>query len=213
MTNVNVSISISSVVGSYTLQSAGLTLKLLILNGNVKHLPDKVGDFFPNLQYFGVVRSSLEFIRRSNFYRMDMLKSLDLRQNKFSAIPDDAFIDLVSLRKIDLSGNLLKIIQSIVFTSMNDLSKFIANENLIDTFDSDTFRNNAKLTEIHLWRNKIKTIEIDVKRFKKLIIFDVRENVCVNSMFYLYPDVQTYVGMLREIGEKCSSTDLNNYQW
>lgn len=198
-------ISVSSIQGGYSLKAGELAQKLLILDSNVPHLPNSISNFFPNLQYFGVVRSNLEFIMRDNFEGMESLKMLDFRRNKLATLPDEVFSDLWNLRKIDLTGNFIKVLPYMAFHSMYHLTKFIANENLIELFDSDIFSNNHKLNEIHLWHNKIKAIRFDAKKFTKLLVIDLRENVCIDDMIYLTVDVPAFPVLQKQINQKCSS--------
>lgn len=198
-------VAISSIQGDYSIRSGELTLKLLILESNINHLPNNISQFFPNLQYFGVVDSSLEFLKRENFNGMETVKTLDLRKNKLSIIPDDVFSDLINLRKIDLSRNSIVILPSNAFNVMFHLTKFVVNENAIELFDSDIFRHNHKLDEIHLWRNKIKAIRFDSKKFIKLRILDLRKNTCIDELFYLSADAPAYPTIQIEINRKCSS--------
>lgn len=207
MTNENEAISVSSVGGDYSEKPRGLTLKLLIIDSNVRSLPNNIGDFFPNLHSFGVIRSKLEFVRRKCFNRMDLIKFLDLRKNRISRVPGDAFADLVNLKKIDFSGNLIKFLPSTTFKTMPHLMKFIANENLFENFDGVTFRNNLKLEDIHFWHNSIKSItRLNLKRFRKLTVVDLRENVCIDVMFYLSEDSNIFSDVQREIDGKCQLT-------
>lgn len=195
----------SSVQGHYTMRSGELALKLLISDSYIIYLPNNISQFFPNLQFFGVVNSNVEFINRENFNGMEATKTLDLRRNKISLITDEVFMDLINLKKINLSGNLISILPSNAFNLMYHLSKFIMNENLIELFDTDIFRHNHKLEEIHLWRNKIKAIRIDSKKFAKLTVFDLRENVCIDDIFYLSRETPAYPMLQITINRKCSS--------
>ena len=195
----------SSVKGHYTMRSGELALKLLIVDSYINYLPNNISQFFPNLQFFGVVNSNLKFIERENFNGMEAMKTLDLRRNKISLISDEVFMDLINLKKINLSGNLISILPSNVFNSMYHLSNFIMNENFIELFDSDIFRHNHKLEEIHLWRNKVKTIRIDSKKFVKLTIFDLRQNICIDDIFYISRETPAYPMLQIMINRKCSS--------
>lgn len=201
----NATIVISSIQGGYTIRSGELALKLLILDSNVNHLPYNISYFFPNVQFFGVVDSKLEFFKRENFNGMEAMKTLILKRNKISQVPDEVFVDLINLRKIDLSENLIVILPSNAFNSMFHLTKFIANENSIELFDSDIFRHNHKLDEIHLWHNKIKAIRFDIKKIMKLAIFDLRENVCIDKLFYLSSQTPSSPMLQVAINRNCSS--------
>lgn len=200
----NITTSVYSVQGDYTTSLSELTLKLIIADSNVKHMPNKISHFFPNLHFLGVVRSNLEVLRRENFDGLEMVKTLDLRRNKISKLSDDTFHELINLRKIDLSRNSIKFLPSGAFMPMYYLTKFIANDNQVELFDSDIFQYNKKLQEVHLWQNRIKAIRFDSKKFSRLSVFDLRKNVCVDALFYLsseYPASQVQ----KDIVLKCSS--------
>lgn len=196
--------TLSSVEGSFSVKGGELCLRLMILESDIKHLPNKISSFFPNLMVFGVVESNLQFVKRENFVSMENVKSLDLRRNKISSFPEDAFIDLKALRIIDLSGNQIKALPNSAFTTMLYLMKFIMNDNIIELFDSDIFRNSQRLLEIHLWGNKIKAIRFDARKFSKLALIDLRENLCINEIYYLTSENPT-LWVQREINMNCSS--------
>lgn len=183
--SIDDSISLSSVIGDYSIRGGELTLKLVILDSNIERLPQKIGQFFPNLVFFGVVKSNVKLLKRDNFNLMEMVKTLDLRRNLIAKLPDDVFFEMRGLRKIDLSGNLIKTLPNSAFTSSLHLMRFIANENMFELFDFEIFRQNLKLYEIHLWKNKIKAIRFDGKKFNKLASIDLRGNICIDEIFYL----------------------------
>lgn len=205
-TNENVTFLISSVSGAYSRHSSIFTQKLLIQDSNLMYLPNQISKFFPFIQHFGVIASHLVYIKRENFNNLEILKSLDLRRNRLMSFPENVFIDLVNLRKIDLSGNYITVLPSTAFATMRLLERFIANENLITRFESIIFRNSDNLNEIHLWKNRIKSIEYDVKVFRKLVMFDVRENVCINALFYLTTEDLAFATLQKEIIQKCNRT-------
>lgn len=203
---INATISVSAVEGDYNLMSGKIAQKLLILDSDIQHLPNNITNFFPNLHYFGVVRSNLEFVKRESFQGLQLLKTLDMKRNKLETLPEDVFLDLLNLRKIDLTGNLIKILPNDAFSSLFHLTKFIANENSIELFDSDIFSYNQKfLDEIHLWHNKIKAIRFDAKKFTNLAVIDLRDNVCIDEMFYLTYDMPVFPVLQKKINQKCSS--------
>lgn len=209
MTLINVTneteIQLTAIRGDYTENSSRLTSKLIIIDSNLIRLPSKISTFFQNLDSFGAIRSNLKYVKRKDFVGMDLLKILDLRQNKISELPNDTFQDLSNLRKLDLSRNKLKSLSNISFLSMFYLTKFIVNENQIELFDFDIFNLNKKLEEIHLWRNQIKALRFDVKKFRKLTVVDLRENVCINNLFYLSTSESSSLQVQNEINSNCSS--------
>lgn len=133
-----------------------------------------------------------------------MMKVLDLRHNKIITLDEDVFKDLTNLKKIDLSDNLITFLPNNIFTSMYHLSKFIANDNFIELFDSDIFQYNRKLEDVHLWRNNVKAIRFDSKKLRRLQVFDVRQNVCIDEIFYVPSDFSTFE-IQNKINVKCSS--------
>lgn len=138
------------------------------------------------------------------FSRLENLRMLDLRKNKLSVLHGDVFIYLKNLKKIDLSENFLTLLPSKLFNAMGQLQKVIANENSIRLFDSDMFHDNKNLEEVHLWQNKIRAIRFDANKMKKLKIFDVRGNICIDELFYIQREITT-IEIQRQTIEKCSS--------
>lgn len=114
---------------------------------------------------------------------MEMLRSLDLRNNEISQLDDDVFNIATSLVKINLSDNNLKKLPN-TFASLIYLQRIIANNNQIGVFNSKIFNHNSMLQEIHLWSNKLRTIRIDLQKFKKLRTIDFRNNTCIDRLMY-----------------------------
>lgn len=206
--SVSSSVILSAVKGLYSTKGGEYCTKLLILDSNIRQLPNKISQFFPNLNTFGVVNSNLLFVKRGNFVSMETVKQLDLCRNKISTLPSDAFKDLKALRMIDLTGNEIKVLPSSAFTTLLYLMKFIINDNKIELFDFDIFRNNLRLSQIHLWGNKIKAIRFDAEKFSRLSIMDLRGNVCINEIYYLTSE-NPVLWLQREINLNCSSTRQN----
>lgn len=201
---INQTVSISSVEGDYSDLTSGLALKLVIIDSEVKFLPNAISKFFPNLLHFGVVRSKLEFLKSENFIGMETTKYLHLQQNKIETLTHKTFSELKNLRKINLAGNAIRFLPSEAFNHMFYLMRFIANENLIELFDSDVFQYNKNLQEIHLWENKIKAIRFAAKKHTRLTVLDLRKNQCIDTLFYFSSESPASEGQ-NEIISKCSS--------
>lgn len=158
-------------------------VKVSIKHGNIVNMPSNIGTKFTSLQYLGIIGANLKYLRKANFVNMEMLRSLDLRNNQISQLDDDVFNIATSLVKINLSDNNLKKLPN-TFASIIYLQRIIANNNQIEVFNSNILNHNSMLQEIHLWSNKLQTIRIDLQKFKKLRTIDFRNNTCIDRLLY-----------------------------
>lgn len=66
-------------------------------NKNIKFLPRKIHQSFPDLVGFSAYSCSLTTIEKENFVNLTKLKYLDLRENRLTKLHDNLFEDLAAL--------------------------------------------------------------------------------------------------------------------
>lgn len=71
-------------------------------NENIKFLPVKVYENFPNLEIYLARKAAVAEISASNFKNLVDLKLIDLQRNQIEIVPEDCFQGLTSLYKINL---------------------------------------------------------------------------------------------------------------
>lgn len=67
------------------------------LNEEIRFLPEKVSETFPNLLLIWAYKCSLTEVSKNNFENLAKLRSLFLNNNQIEKIPSNAFEDLMSL--------------------------------------------------------------------------------------------------------------------
>jgi Leucine-rich repeat (LRR) protein len=103
--------------------------------GRVAHLPENLGEEFPNLVRLRIWYSEIPIVK-SNFFgpQFSWIEELELIKDKIKFIEEEAFQHLPNLVKIGLDNNEIR------------------------SLSAGIFKNNQKLEVIELYKNKIKMI-------------------------------------------------------
>lgn len=147
------------------------------------HLPNGIGDYFPNLEVLKVEYCRLKFIRKENFNNMKKLTVLSLQANEITDFPYDTFWDMKNLIKIDLSRNNLIYLDPKLFQNTLKLEIFHAHFNSLQYLDGRLFNRNLNLKVLTFDFNKITVVGIDFEKLKLLREINLRENVCISLKF------------------------------
>lgn len=148
--------------GSHIRAKKNIDVNALKLHDNrSKFLPVNLGEFFPRLHKYSVLRSEIQTISRNNFKDLWKLEFVEIVHGTLSAVPKDAFSDLVNLNHLDLNNNLIEAIDPDTFVNNIRLDYLSLSSNKIRTIQPMTLRNNLKLTDFRLERNEIKDIHPD----------------------------------------------------
>lgn len=123
-------------------------------NTEVKYLPGKIGEKFPNLKEFWVRHCGLIVLRSFYFKNMFNLEYLVLNHNNIAWIESVAFRDLVNVKFVNLAGNMIKKLNINLFITMKDLRWLYLNNNKIELLRSTTFTiPGGKLMHVNLTGN------------------------------------------------------------
>jgi len=192
--------SVSNIDGNEVKYSS--IAELTIVNQTTFFLPTNIAQTFPNLKSLSVTKSSLMEVAKGNFKYMKSINYLSLSGNKLSEIPTDSFADLAELETLDLSENVIRNIAHKAFNGLRKLHELNLNGNQLQDLNSKCFINIRELKVLRINDNRIKSISSNVVNvLPKLRVFDLRNNVCINSSL---PANKTSLSKLsKEIQDKC----------
>lgn len=181
--------------------------ELRLEHQNTKFIPYGLGRHFRNLADFHVVESKLKFVQRKNFRGMTKLIWLNLNGNEIEEIPPDAFIDLKNLLELQIENNQIRELDSGLLLNLTNLEDFYASGNHLEHLPFGLFRSNLNLMKIQLRNNKLKHIDVDFSGFSRVIFVGLRYNTCINDVFTIEPEKETYdlQRLNKAIAENCTS--------
>ena len=87
----------------------------------------------------------------------DTLKSLFLKLNKISEIPNGYFNEFVSLTTLDMTENKLKVFTNDIMAALQSMGKVSFQSNHITSVECGSFRRLSKVTEINFSNNRLNT--------------------------------------------------------
>lgn len=138
--------------------------------------------FFSKVVDYAVVHSGLSFARRDDLRHMKKLKTISLRNNKISRIPQNTFIDVVELEFLSLSFNEIQSLASNVFQPLKHLKGLYLENNKIKELSYILFKNNRNLEELWLHFNKIEFVSSNATSLlNNLKILKLKKNVCIDQ--------------------------------
>lgn len=151
-----------------------ITVKSLYFSGNkdVKFLPRKMGEKFPNLIEVWVSWCSLSVVKNHYFENMWNAKDLVLYENEIKTIEPNAFKDLVSVEALWLNTNNIETLDENLFASMAKLESIFLEDNQIKILSPNIFQiPGGSLRKVNLSRN------VCLNGFYGLVDFDQMELV------------------------------------
>lgn len=191
-------------------------------NPNVKFLPEKVAESFPQLVAYEVFNCSAEFVGENHFIFLNKLKVLKLSNNKIHTIEPYAFKDLHNLEEINLDNNEIEYLPEHLFESFGKLKNlFMVNNkilflrenifkdltsvqnitlagNELEFINENLFKFNKKLENVWIEGNRIKFISFDT--VKNLLYVDLQKNFCIDDYF---DNSGSITDMETNLKEKC----------
>lgn len=103
--------------------------------------------------------TGLKSIRKEDFSNANVLKKLELQDNKLEIIPREVFSEAVNLEKIDLRYNQITSIEDYAFIGLSDLEYIWLQHNNLTSLKRNTFAGAEDLETIGLNNNQISSIE------------------------------------------------------
>lgn len=207
-------------------------VKAFSLNGNqnVKYLPVKIAEAFPNLVEYSAKNTYLESVSAVNFEGLNNLKQLNLSDNDLSVIERETFAALTELEQLDLSagnirfieegafnglhslkalhlgGNKLQFLLPKTFEGLTELRNLSLELNHLNEIDDSLFTTNTKLVNIWLNGNKINVLNSKAfEGLSELIFIDLQDNECIDEDY----EPSNFDEMIQVLEEKCGPTETS----
>lgn len=142
-----------------------------------QHMPHGIGNVFKKLISFDVSSSSVKFVDKMCFDKMEKVKFLRLSHNEIEELPGNVFEGLPSLQHLDMSKNKIKNLPVDIFVNNINLKYIKLSENQLEVLDAGVFANNVNLIKIFLNGNKLRKVSVDFTILKYLSFLDLLGNV------------------------------------
>ncbi|XP_022250278.1 leucine-rich repeat-containing G-protein coupled receptor 5-like [Limulus polyphemus] len=145
-------------IGRYTFSSLP-NLKELILSDvrNLEEFPDLTET--NALEHLRLDRALLHTVPPNFCHQVPLLKSLNLKSNRLSSIPQ--LEECEELRLIDFSYNRIRLLENAPFQKQKKLIDLFLGDNLIEIIPADAFRGLSVLQVLSLANNRIEEIHPD----------------------------------------------------
>lgn len=122
---------------------------------NVKFIPENVGEKFPNVIVFHVVKTGLTSIAAKDFRNLPNLKEIELNDNEIERVNRNTFKYLLQLEHINLASNKIRHLSADVFSDQSQLKQLLLQQNEIEFIDEKLFANLIELRKLSLSDNKL----------------------------------------------------------
>lgn len=174
----------------------------IIKNKDVKFMPERLGQTFPELKILQVQYCGVKSIQAKHFENLRKLVYLSLFENEIETIGSGTFGNLPSLQTLYLSNNEnLKTIDGNMFSGVPNLKIVFIDKLSLTEVPENLFRKTPKIFRICLKNNKIRYVTF--KTFEGLnnlrtVIFT--DNVCATK-FYTF---DMFTDLRRDLAANCS---------
>lgn len=165
---------------AYVLKSDfDLKITLFDISGNkeVKYLPSRIGEKFPNLKECNAALCSLTVIRDHYFKDMRKVQHLDLSFNNIATIEHGSFDDLVLMKRLSLHFNMIETLDESVFAKLVSLELLYIDQNKIKYLSPATFSTQGPKLKIHDWEKDALQF---AKGFNTLLESEITPNITQN---------------------------------
>lgn len=162
----------------FAITNSSTSIKILEITGeDVKYLPIKVADNFPELEAYHVISCYVNFVTKSNFENLIVLTNLSIVNSHLQFVADETFSDLVSLVELSLNKNRLEYLSKGFFKNMKSLRRVNLSQNEIMLIYEETFYNLSELQWLWFSLNKLRKISDKLfHRNLKLETINLRSN-------------------------------------
>lgn len=155
-------------------------------NNNVKFLPEKLGETYPELTAMRVSHCAVKKLEKKHFEGLNKLMFMSMFGNKIETISSDAFKDLSSLQFLHLSNNEnMKKVDPMAFKDLPSLKYiWIDQLNLVEV-PENLFKYNPHMTRICLKNNKLRYVSPKTfEGLKELRTVILTNNSCAYKTYW-----------------------------
>lgn len=145
-----------------------------------KFVPNNIDKFFPHLETFQVLNSTLQKVSQQNFVGFSKMTAISLWKNKLTSIDENTFEKNLLLEGLYLSDNQIDVILPLTFAKLKKLKVLHLNGNRIEKLPSNAFSRNVNLKVLHLQDNKLAQIPCGTFDGLTKASIDLRNNECIN---------------------------------
>lgn len=161
--------------------------------------------FFSRVVDYAVVRSNLSYARRDDLRHMKKLKTISLRYNRISRIPQNTFVDVIELEFLSLSFNEIQSLSSYLFQPLKQLKGLFLENNKIKEISYVLFKNNRNLEELWLENNQIEFVSSNMTSpLNQLKRLKLKNNLCIDQDYNNFTASGTDK-LESDLKESCSS--------
>jgi Leucine-rich repeat (LRR) protein len=126
---------------------------------NVKFLPVRVGEAFPNLVAYHAIFYDIKRVKREHLTGMKKLEFLGLRKNLIYTVDANAFEELVELKYLSLDTNKLESLSPRIFNNNGKLKRINLFSNQLRSVTPEHFAHLTGLTHLSLCNNQLTSLD------------------------------------------------------
>jgi hypothetical protein len=126
---------------------------------NVKFLPVRVGEVFPNLVAYHTIFYDIRRVKREHLTGMKKLEFLGLWWNLIDTVDADAFEELVELKYLSLGTNKLQSLSPRIFKNNGKLERLSLFRNRLTSVTPAHFAHLTRLTYLSLCDNQLTSLD------------------------------------------------------
>lgn len=167
-----------------------------VTGGDVRYLPNNLGQYFFQLSKLIVTDSKLLELRKDDLTGLYFLIFLQVSGNELKSLEPGLFDYISKLQHLDISNNKIKELPLKIFDHLNQLKVLKASRNHLVKLEPNLFPKKNSLEEIYFDANKL--LDINAKIFtnlEKTKIIDFKENPCIGLR---YPDETNFLGLMQK---------------
>lgn len=149
-------------------------------------------------------------IESGTFDSLINLKKLWLNDNEITHLPAKLFENNGNLNEIQLHGNEISSVDKELLANLTKLEEISFAGNMLIAVNFEIIERNEKLFEISLSENRISKIENVqvVENLTMLHEINLKNNTCIDRVFFGVSGNVIHNKMLTEVEENCSALEL-----
>lgn len=156
--------------------------------------------------------NKLMTLQSGTFDSQKNLQKLWLNDNEITHLPGKIFEHTANLQELQLQGNEISSVDKELLANLTKLEEVSFAGNMLIAVDFEIIEQNEKLFEISLSENRIKKLENFhvVKSLTKLHEINLKNNTCVDRVFFGVSGEKVYGKMSAEVEESCAALELDS---